>query len=86
MRFFRHLIVLPIRFYRRFVSPLTPASCRFSPTCSVYAQDAIEAHGVLRGGWLAGRRVLRCHPFGGGGYDPVPPPAGEPTHTPPSHE
>jgi putative membrane protein insertion efficiency factor len=82
----RKLVVLPIRFYRRFLSPLLPASCRFSPTCSTYAQDAIETHGLLRGGWLAGRRILRCHPFGGGGYDPVPPPEGEPTDPPQSHE
>lgn len=74
MRFVRALAVLPIRLYRRLISPWTPASCRFSPTCSAYAQEALEAHGLLRGGWLALRRVLRCHPFGGGGYDPVPSP------------
>ena len=73
MRWLRLLAVAPIRFYRRFVSPWTPPTCRFSPTCSAYAQEAILRHGVLRGGWLATRRVLRCHPFGGGGYDPVPP-------------
>ena len=77
MRFVRALAVLPIRFYRRLISPWTPASCRFSPTCSAYAQEAIETLGVVRGGWLALRRVLRCHPFGGGGYDPVPSPPGE---------
>ena len=86
MRSLRRLVVLPIRFYRRFLSPLLPASCRFSPTCSAYAQEAIEAHGVLRGGWLAGRRGLRGHHFGGGGYDPVPPPAGEPADPPQSKE
>jgi uncharacterized protein len=61
-----------IRFYRAGVSPLLPASCRFTPTCSAYAQEAIDRYGARRGGWLAVRRILRCHPFGGSGYDPVP--------------
>lgn len=61
-----------IRFYRRAISPFTPPACRFHPTCSRYAEGAVEAHGALRGGWLALRRILRCHPFGGRGYDPVP--------------
>jgi putative membrane protein insertion efficiency factor len=61
-----------IRFYRRAVSPLTPPSCRFTPTCSAYAEEAIRLHGAGRGGWLAVRRLARCHPFGGSGYDPVP--------------
>lgn len=61
-----------IRVYRRWISPLTPASCRFRPTCSAYAEQAVQEHGALRGGWLAFRRLLRCHPFGGSGYDPVP--------------
>ncbi len=61
-----------IRFYRRWVSPLTPPSCRFTPTCSAYAEEAVGEHGAARGGWLALRRLLRCHPFGGSGYDPVP--------------
>lgn len=61
-----------IRFYRRFLSPLTPPSCRFTPTCSAYAEEAVRTHGAGRGGWLALRRLLRCHPFGGSGYDPVP--------------
>ena len=86
MRLLRYLAVLPIRLYQRFISPLTPATCRFSPTCSSYALEAIETHGVLRGGWLAGRRVLRCHPFGGTGYDPVPPPAGDRPAPPESPE
>ena len=73
MKFLRWLVVLPIRFYRRFLSPITPPMCRFTPTCSAYAQEAIECHGVVRGGWLAVRRICRCHPLGGGGYDPVPP-------------
>lgn len=61
-----------IRFYRRAISPFTPPACRFHPTCSRYAEEAVETHGTLRGGWLALRRILRCHPFGGRGYDPVP--------------
>jgi putative membrane protein insertion efficiency factor len=62
-----------IRFYRTAVSPLTPPTCRYTPTCSAYALEAIERHGATRGGWLALRRILRCHPWGGHGYDPVPP-------------
>lgn len=67
------IATLPIRFYRLAVSPLMPPSCRFEPTCSAYAITAIERHGVLRGLWLGLRRILRCHPWGGAGYDPVPP-------------
>jgi putative membrane protein insertion efficiency factor len=66
-------LALPLRFYRRFLSPLKPAMCRFSPTCSQYAIEALEVHGVLRGSWLALRRIARCHPFCEGGHDPVPP-------------
>jgi putative membrane protein insertion efficiency factor len=61
-----------IRGYKLLISPLLPRSCRFHPTCSVYAMEAIERFGVVRGGWLAVRRILRCHPFHPGGYDPVP--------------
>lgn len=61
-----------IRFYRRALSPGLPPSCRFTPTCSAYAEGAIQRYGARRGGWLALRRMLRCHPFGGSGYDPVP--------------
>ena len=61
-----------IRAYQRFLSPALPVACRFVPTCSDYAMEALERHGELRGGWLALRRILRCHPFGGHGYDPVP--------------
>ncbi|MDD6821171.1 MAG: membrane protein insertion efficiency factor YidD [Paraprevotella sp.] len=64
--------MLPILFYRQFISPLTPSSCRFTPTCSQYALEALRRHGVLRGSWLTIRRLLRCHPWGGSGYDPVP--------------
>ena len=66
------LLMLPIRFYRKFISPLTRPSCRFTPTCSEYAIEAITKHGPFKGTWLAIKRVLRCHPWGGSGYDPVP--------------
>ena len=61
-----------IRFYQTCISPLTPPACRYTPTCSQYAIEAIRKHGPLKGGWLALRRILRCNPFGGSGYDPVP--------------
>lgn len=61
-----------IRFYQRWISPYIPPSCRFFPSCSEYAAQAVTRYGVFRGGWLAARRLLRCHPFHPGGYDPVP--------------
>ena len=61
-----------IRFYRTHISPHTPPACRFQPTCSQYAVEAIERYGVGKGSWLAIRRIIRCNPFHGGGYDPVP--------------
>lgn len=61
-----------IRAYQRVISPVLPPACRFQPTCSEYAWQAIERYGALRGSWLAAKRVLRCHPFHPGGYDPVP--------------
>lgn len=64
--------VAAIRFYQRWISPYLPPSCRFSPSCSEYAAQAVVRHGLLWGAWLALRRVLRCHPFHPGGYDPVP--------------
>lgn len=68
------LLLSPIAFYRRFISPLkATSSCRFHPTCSAYAMEAIQTHGVARGSWLALRRILKCHPFHPGGLDPVPP-------------
>lgn len=67
----RKVLLAPIHFYRRFLSPLTPPSCRFTPTCSTYAVTAIERYG-LYGLWLTALRIGRCHPFHAGGYDPVP--------------
>ena len=69
------LVRLGIRAYQLTVSPVLGPRCRYFPSCSDYALEAVEAHGVLRGGWLALRRVLRCHPLGGSGLDPVPAPA-----------
>ena len=66
------LLIWLIRGYRLLISPLFPPSCRFQPTCSQYAIQAIERFGALKGGWLAIKRILRCHPFHPGGYDPVP--------------
>ncbi|MEQ8766912.1 MAG: membrane protein insertion efficiency factor YidD [Planctomycetota bacterium] len=60
-----------VRFYRRVLSPLKPPSCRFHPTCSAYALEAIQRHGPWRGTWMALRRLLKCHPYHPGGYDPV---------------
>ncbi|MDR0455379.1 MAG: membrane protein insertion efficiency factor YidD [Treponema sp.] len=64
--------LLMIRFYQKAVSPWLPPSCRYYPSCSTYAIEAIEKYGFFRGGFLAARRILRCHPFHAGGYDPVP--------------
>ena len=61
-----------IRFYRRHISPMFPPCCRFIPTCSAYALEAVEKYGALKGGFLALKRILKCHPFHPGGYDPVP--------------
>lgn len=66
------LLILPIRFYQLCISPLTPPSCRFTPTCSSYAIEALRRHGPAKGLYLAARRILRCRPGGGFGYDPVP--------------
>ncbi|MDQ3887432.1 MAG: membrane protein insertion efficiency factor YidD [Actinomycetota bacterium] len=66
-------LVTPVRFYQRWISPGLPPTCRFHPTCSAYAVEALTVHGVLRGSWLTLRRLLRCGPWHPGGLDPVPP-------------
>ena len=68
----KRLLLLVIAFYQCCISPFTPPSCRYYPTCSAYARAAVERYGARRGAWMALRRILRCHPFHKGGYDPVP--------------
>ena len=65
-------MLLLIKFYQQCISPFTPAACRYTPTCSQYAIEAIQKYGPFKGGWLALKRILRCNPWGGSGYDPVP--------------
>lgn len=71
-KFFTFLLLLPIKFYQYCLSPLKPPTCRYVPTCSVYAAEALKKYGPVKGLWLALKRLLRCHPWGGSGYDPVP--------------
>jgi putative membrane protein insertion efficiency factor len=66
------VMILLVRGYQKGISPLLPPSCRYTPTCSAYAVEALQKHGAARGGWLALRRLSRCHPWGGHGFDPVP--------------
>jgi putative membrane protein insertion efficiency factor len=68
----RWVLIAFVRGYQLAISPLLPASCRYYPSCSAYAVEALERHGALRGSWLAMKRIARCHPFRPGGYDPVP--------------
>lgn len=75
----RDVLLALLRFYRAGISPILPPSCRFEPSCSEYALIAIERFGAVRGSWLAARRLARCHPFGGQGWDPVPERGGEGT-------
>ena len=65
-------LILLIKFYRRFISPILPSSCRYTPTCSQYAIEALQKHGLMKGVWLTIKRILSCNPWGGSGYDPVP--------------
>jgi len=68
----KKLMILLIRFYQKILSPLLPNVCRYTPSCSEYFIQALQIHGVMKGSWLGIRRILRCHPWGGKGYDPVP--------------
>jgi len=74
---FKKIAIAPfvflIRGYQKFISPILPSSCRYTPTCSHYAIEALKTHGLLRGGWLATKRIVSCNPWGGSGHDPVPP-------------
>jgi len=76
MKILGQVLALPLRglvwVYRYAISPLIGANCRYQPTCSAYAEEALRQHGAFKGGWLALRRIGRCHPWGGSGYDPVP--------------
>lgn len=73
----KEILIFPfvflVRFYQVVISPLTPAACRYSPTCSHYTLESLKIHGLWQGGWLSIKRIVSCHPWGGQGYDPVPP-------------
>lgn len=77
MEIFKKIVIFPfvvlVRFYQVAISPYTPNSCRYTPTCSHYTVDALKIHGLFKGGWLSVKRIGSCHPWGGSGYDPVPP-------------
>ena len=68
----KYLFIFLVRFYQVVVSPLKPPSCRYTPTCSQYALEALKKYGAFKGGWLAIKRISSCHPWGGSGYDPIP--------------
>lgn len=72
----KKILIIPfvwlVHIYQRYISPLTPATCRYHPTCSSYTVEALQKHGLFKGGWLSIKRILSCHPWGGKGHDPVP--------------
>ena len=68
----KYPVLLAIRLYQKALSPYLPSACRYSPTCSVYSHQAVQRYGVVKGGWIGLRRLARCHPMGGKGFDPVP--------------
>lgn len=80
------VLLVPINFYRRWISPALPPTCRFEPSCSAYAVEALTTHGALRGTWLTVYRLARCAPWGRAGYDPVPPRRGQPRHSDLRHQ
>ncbi|HYH33619.1 MAG TPA: membrane protein insertion efficiency factor YidD [Nocardioides sp.] len=80
----KYVLIALLRVYRRVVSPVYGQVCRYHPSCSAYALEAVTVHGSLRGSWLAGRRLLSCHPWAAGGYDPVPPRGDTPPPVPTS--
>lgn len=82
----RAALIAPIRLYQWTLSPLLGVNCRYAPSCSAYAAEAIATHGPVKGPWLAIRRIARCHPWGGSGYDPVPPRASEASCHHPAHQ
>ncbi|MBP6230201.1 MAG: membrane protein insertion efficiency factor YidD [Paludibacteraceae bacterium] len=71
-KLFQYLLLIPIYVYRAVISPIKPPTCRYTPTCSEYAIEAIKKHGPIKGLWLGTKRLFSCHPWGGSGYDPVP--------------
>ena len=71
-RWLSYPLIGMVRFYQQFISPFTPATCRFTPTCSRYTLEALQKHGAFRGSWLGVKRIVRCQPWGSSGYDPVP--------------
>ena len=79
----KHVLIALLRAYRLVISPIYGQVCRYHPSCSAYALEAVTVHGSLRGSWLAARRVARCHPWAAGGYDPVPPASSTPEPRPP---
>ncbi len=76
MQRMKHILIAPfillVKFYQNFISPMFPATCRYSPTCSQYTLEALKKHGLFKGGWLSMKRIASCNPWGGSGYDPVP--------------
>ena len=84
MKLLRKIVIFPfivlVRFYQVAISPYTPDTCRYQPTCSHYTVEALKVHGIFRGGWLAVKRIVSCNPWGGSGYDPVPEPKIKTTH------
>ncbi|NSW44529.1 MAG: membrane protein insertion efficiency factor YidD [Bacteroidales bacterium] len=72
MKILSFIFIGMVKFYKLFISPILPNSCRYTPSCSTYAIEAIQKHGPLKGGWLALKRIISCNPWGGSGYDPVP--------------